>query len=114
MLGSTSSRIRTTSASSLQSSRSKSRALRAASEIPLPPRCNGKVDNGEFGLLVTLGTFTPAAKSFARGKSNLRLIDGGELVDLIFEYYEQFDSKYKGLLPLKHVYVPEPIGGGES
>lgn len=81
---------------------------------PIVSALYGKVGNGEFGLLVTLGTFTPAAKNFARGKSNLRLIDGDELVDLIFDYYEQFDSKYKGLLPLKHVYVPEPIGGGES
>lgn len=81
---------------------------------PVVSALYGKVGNGEFGLLATLGAFTPAAKSFARGKSNLRLIDGGELVDLIFKHYEQFDSKYKGLLPLKQVYVPEPIGGGES
>lgn len=81
---------------------------------PIVSALYGKVDSAEFGLLVTLGTFTPAAKSFARNKSNLRLIDGDELVDLIFEYYEHFDSKYKGLLPLKQVYVPEPIGGGES
>jgi restriction system protein len=74
----------------------------------------GKVDNEEFGLLVTLGTFTNQAKNFARNKSNLRLIDGGELVDLIFEYYEHFDSKYKGLLPLKQVYVPEPIASSEE
>ena len=76
---------------------------------PIVSALYGKVDNGEFGLLVTLGTFTNQAKSFARNKSNLRLIDGDELVDLIFEYYESFDSKYKGLLPLKQVYVPEPI-----
>ncbi len=81
---------------------------------PIVSALYGKVDNEEFGLLVTLGTFTNQAKNFARNKSNLRLIDGGELVDLIFEYYEHFDSKYKGLLPLKQVYVPEPIGGIES
>jgi len=81
---------------------------------PIASALYGKVDSGEFGLLVTLGTFSPAAKSFARGKSNLRLIDGDELVDLIFEYYEGFDSKYKGLLPLKQVYVPEPIAGAEG
>jgi len=80
---------------------------------PVASALYGKVETGEFGLLVTLGTFTSQAKSFARGKSNLRLIDGDELVDLIFEYYESFDSKYKGLLPLKQVYVPEPIGGSE-
>ncbi|MBA7560163.1 hypothetical protein ES708_01784 [subsurface metagenome] len=69
----------------------------------------GKVSGNEFGLLVTLGTFTSQARNFARSKSNLRLIDGDELVMLILQHYEQFDSRYKGLLPLKQVYVPELI-----
>jgi len=74
----------------------------------------GNVTGDEYGLLVTLGTFTPPAKSFARGKSNLRLIDGDELVLLVLQHYEQFDSKYKGLLPLKRVYVPESIDEGSE
>lgn len=69
----------------------------------------GKVGNGEHGLLVTLGEFTPAAHTFANSKSNLRLIDGDELVELIYQYYDMFDAKYKGILPLKKVYVPEVI-----
>jgi len=69
----------------------------------------GKVGTNEFGLLVTLGTFTPPAKNFAKSKTNLRLIDGEELVDLILEHYEEFDSKYKGLLPLTRVYIPETM-----
>ena len=48
----------------------------------------GKVATGEFGLLVTLGSFTKQARGFAQGKSNLRLIDGDELVDLILRHYE--------------------------
>lgn len=68
----------------------------------------GKVGAGEFGLLVTLGTFTTQARHFAREKPNLRLIDGDELVDLVLAHYDQFDSTYKGLLPLKRVYVPQP------
>ena len=47
--------------------------------------------------------------NFAKSKSRLRLIDGTELVKLIFEHYDQFDSRYKGLLPLRRVYVPEAI-----
>lgn len=69
----------------------------------------GKVSGSEFGLLVSLGTYTPQAKSFAAGKTNLRLIDGGELVDLLLQHYEDLDSRYKGLLPLRRVYVPERI-----
>jgi len=59
------------------------------------------------GLLITLGSFTSQALTYARGKSNLRLIDGDGLIDLILAHYEQFDPRYKGILPLKRVYVPE-------
>jgi restriction system protein len=60
----------------------------------------GKVGPNEFGLLVTLGSFTAQTLNFARSKSNLRLIDGRELVELILQHYEEFDSRYKGQLPL--------------
>jgi restriction system protein len=72
----------------------------------------GKVGK-DVGLFITLGTFTSQARVFSRSISNLRLIDGDELVSLILQYYEQFDSKYKGLLPLKKVYVPESLEGEE-
>ena len=69
----------------------------------------GKLTGDEYGLLVTLGTFTAQATAFARSRHNLRLIDGEELVRLIFEHYEQFDSRYKGALPLKRIYVAEAV-----
>ena len=74
----------------------------------------GKVGKEEFGLFVTLGTFTDRAITFAHDKGNLRLIDGEELVGLILQHYEQFDSVYKGLLPLTRVYVPEPLEEAET
>ncbi len=74
----------------------------------------GKVGTSEFGLLVTLGSFTTQAKNFAKSKSNLRLIDGDELVQLVFQHYDQFNSLYKGLLPLRRVYVPEAIASDEE
>ncbi len=76
---------------------------------PVTSALYGKVSSNEFGLLVTLGTFTAQSRNFARSKSNLRLIDGDELVTLVLQHYEVFDSRYKGLLPLKRVYVPEPL-----
>jgi restriction system protein len=76
---------------------------------PIVSALYGKVGTGEFGLLVTLGTFTNPALSFARGKSNIRLIDGEALVSLILEHYEGFDSRYKGLIPLWKVYIPEAL-----
>jgi restriction system protein len=73
----------------------------------------GKVAPNEFGLFVTLGYFTNQAIQFARGKSNLRLVDGDDLVELVLEHYEALDSKYKGLIPLRRVYVPEPAPSGD-
>lgn len=74
----------------------------------------GKLSPGEYGLFITLGSFSSHAHSFEQGKGNLRLIDGEELVDLIFQNYERFDARYKGLLPLRSVYVPEPIDDTED
>jgi len=69
----------------------------------------GKLSPGEYGLFFTLGTYSPHCRNFEQGKANLRLIDGEELVDLIFRHYEQFDSRYKSVLPLRRIYVPELI-----
>ncbi len=76
---------------------------------PVVSALYGKVSHGEFGLLVSLGTVTSQAKSFATGKTNLRLIDQDELVELVLQHYDRFDSRYKALIPLKRVYVPQPI-----
>lgn len=73
----------------------------------------GKIGADEFGLFVTLGTFTKQAVTFATSKSNLRLIDGEELVNLVLEHYEEFDSRYKGLIPLQKVYIPETLEDAE-
>jgi restriction system protein len=69
----------------------------------------GKLSSGEYGLFFTLGTYSPQCRNFEQSKANLRLIDGDELVDLIFQHYEKFDSRYKSVLPLRRVYVPELI-----
>lgn len=81
---------------------------------PVVAALYGKVNANEYGLFVTLGTYTNPAKQFAKGRANLRLIDGDDLVDLIFTHYEQFDSRYRGVLPLKRVYVPDPDESGEE
>ncbi|MGI6350889.1 MAG: restriction endonuclease [Armatimonadota bacterium] len=74
----------------------------------------GKVAGDEYGLIVTLGTFTRQARDFADGKQNLRLLDGDEIVDLVLLHYEELDSRYKGLIPLKHVYVPQRLEESEE
>lgn len=71
----------------------------------------GQLGAGEFGLVVTLGAFTSQAIQFAKSNSRVRLIGGNDLVDLILGHYERFDARYKGLLPLRKVYVPVSIEG---
>jgi restriction system protein len=70
----------------------------------------GKLSPSEYGLFITLGTFSPQSRNFEQSKANLRLIDGDELVELIFQHYEKFDSQHKGMIPLKRVYVPQVLG----
>ena len=76
---------------------------------PVASALYGKVGEKEFGLLVTLGSLSRQAVDFAFSKGNLRLIDGDELVDLIFAHYEELDPRYQGMIPLKRVYVPEAV-----
>lgn len=76
---------------------------------PVVSALYGKVAPGEFGLVITLGTFTNQAGTFGRSQSSLRLIDGTELVALVLEHYEAMDPKYKSLVPLKRVYVPQAL-----
>lgn len=66
----------------------------------------GHIQHGEHGLFVTLGEYSAQAKQFERGKSNLRLIDGEQLIALIFSHYDKFDPRYQMLLPMKKVYIP--------
>jgi len=81
---------------------------------PIVSALFGKVDNSEYGLFITLGSYTKQAINFAKSKANLRLIDGSELVDIILIHYEKFNSKYKGILPLKSIYVPQKVDESEE
>lgn len=74
----------------------------------------GNIDQSEFGLFVSISSYTNPAKNFAMGKSNLRLIDGDELIDLVLRHYDKFDSKYKGLIPLQRVFIPQAIEESEE
>ncbi|MBI1302788.1 MAG: restriction endonuclease [Phycisphaera sp.] len=76
---------------------------------PLVASLCGVVGEKECGLFVTLGTFTAQARRLADGRSNIQLVDGARLVDLVFQHYEAFDALYKGMIPLKRVYIPDAI-----
>lgn len=59
----------------------------------------------ELGLFVTLGSYSADAQHEERHRQNLRLINGRQLVKLIFEHYDKFSLEYKRLLPLRPVYI---------
>ncbi len=70
----------------------------------------GNLAGNERGLFITLGRFTKDSRVRERQHPNLRLIDGDELLKLVFEYYEQAGARLKSFLPLKRVYIPEDVG----
>lgn len=59
----------------------------------------------ELGLFVTLGAYTNDALHLERTRQDLRLINGTQLVDLVFDHYEELDAEWKRLLPLRRVYA---------
>ncbi len=69
----------------------------------------GKVSEKDFGLFISVGGFNKQAINFAFDKRNLKLINGDELVDLVYKYYDQLDGKYKAVFPLKKVFIPETL-----
>ena len=64
----------------------------------------GAIEREEKGLFVTLGSFSPQARTFEQSKSNLRLIDGRGLVELIYGHYDKFSPQYQALIPLKRTF----------
>jgi restriction system protein len=67
----------------------------------------GNLGANEHGLFVTLGTYSVQAKQ--KRKPNIRLIDGEELVDLVLSHYHELDPRYKSVIPLKQMFVPQPL-----
>lgn len=59
----------------------------------------------ELGLFVTLGSYSKDARGLERTRSDLRLVSGDDVVDLIAAHYDQLDSKWQRLLPLRRVLV---------
>lgn len=60
---------------------------------------------GEVGLVVTLGYFPKDAQRLGLNRQDLRLINGNELVGLIFEHYDDLAPEWKRLLPMRRVWV---------
>jgi restriction system protein len=59
------------------------------------------------GIFITTGGYTAAARDFAKTKANFKLIDGAEFVSLIEKYYDGLDLKFRKLIPLRRLLVPD-------
>lgn len=64
----------------------------------------GILRDGDIGLFVTSGTFTPPAKQEAStSKEYVKLIDGDEFITMWQKYYAKMTDEDKNLLPLKNI-----------
>ncbi len=68
----------------------------------------GALRSGHKGLYVSTGGFTKDAKYEAERANNpVTLIDLDDLVNLIVQYYDNFDAEARSLIPLRKIYWPE-------
>jgi restriction system protein len=67
----------------------------------------GTLVEGEYGLFVTLGAYDRKVRQSERNLSKLRLIDGEQLFDLIVKHYADLSPRYRTLIPLRQIYVPD-------
>lgn len=76
-------------------------------------KLNGAIEQnqGERGIVVSLGGFTPQALKWAQGKQWFQLIGPGELVDLALEHYDRLSPEHREKLPLRSVLAPDVEGG---
>ena len=65
------------------------------------------VHDRDVGIFVTTGNYSSSATDFARTKANLKLLNGVELVSLVQKYYDLLDLKYRQMIPLRRVLVPD-------
>ncbi|TQM90151.1 restriction endonuclease [Roseinatronobacter monicus] len=67
----------------------------------------GTLGEGEYGLYVNLGSYARGAIELERNRAKLRLIDGEQFVEMLLENYNKLSPRYRSLIPLKQIYVPD-------
>lgn len=66
----------------------------------------GALNDGDYGLFVTLSDFTNNAKDFLAKQSRIKSINGSEFVDLLLKYYDDMSDEFKETIKLRKVYMP--------
>lgn len=67
----------------------------------------GAMNNNDYGLFVTLTDYKDNARKYLHEHTEIRGIDGRELVDLLLQYYDKLSDKYRSIIPMKRVYIPD-------
>lgn len=71
----------------------------------------GAMREGDYGLFITLANYTKNAEKYLDNTPIIRGINGTELVELILKYYDGLSDKYKQMIPLQKVYIPNLKSG---
>ena len=66
----------------------------------------GAMREGDYGLFITLANYTKNAQDYLKNTPIIRGINGTELVELILKYYDGLSDKYRQMIPLQKVYIP--------
>lgn len=64
------------------------------------------MDEGDYGLFVTLSDYAKNAKTYLEKHPIIKSINGSELVDLILKYYDGMSEEFKDIIKLKKVFIP--------
>lgn len=67
----------------------------------------GTLGEGEYGLYINLGSYSRSAVELERNRAKLRLIDGEQFVEMVMQHYPKMSPRFRGLIPLKQIYVPD-------
>ena len=67
----------------------------------------GTLGDGEYGLFGNLGSYARGAVELERNRAKLRLVNGEQFVELIFEHYSNLSPRYRAMIPLKQIFVPD-------
>lgn len=85
---------------------------RKTEQVPRPEvdQLLGTLGEGEYGLFISLGSFSRQSIELERNRPKLRLIDGEQFVELVQENYARLAPRYRTMIPLKQIYVPDLQG----
>ena len=74
----------------------------------------GAMREGDYGLFVTLSSYTKNARKYLDQTPIIRGIDGVILAELVLKYYAEMDRDCRAVVPLEMVYIPAVLDEGNE